>query len=58
MIGWADVIFVMESKHMDIIRQRFSFDQQQLMLLNIEDDYQFNDPELIDVLKANLNNYL
>jgi predicted protein tyrosine phosphatase len=58
MIDWADVIFVMERKHMDMIRQRFSFDQQQLVLLNIEDNYQFNDPELIDVLKVNLNNYL
>jgi predicted protein tyrosine phosphatase len=43
---------------MDMIRQRFSFDQQQLVLLDIEDNYQFNDPELIDILKINLNNYL
>lgn len=58
MIDWANVIFVMERKHMDMIRQLFSFDQQQLVLLDIEDNYQFNDPELIDILKINLNNYL
>jgi predicted protein tyrosine phosphatase len=58
MIDWADVIFVMERKHMELIRQRFNFDQQQLVLLNIEDDYQFNDPELVELLKVSLINYL
>jgi predicted protein tyrosine phosphatase len=58
MIDWADVVFVMERKHLDILRQRFSFDQQQLLLLNIKDDYQFNDPELVELLKFSLINYL
>lgn len=58
MIDWADVVFVMERKHLDILRQRFSFDQQQLLLLNIEDNYQFNDPELVELLKFSLINYL
>ena len=58
LVDWADVIFVMERKHLDIIRQRFDVTKQELVLLNIEDEYQFGDPELVDLLKISLINYL
>ena len=58
MIGWADAIFLMERKHLDIIKQRFIFDDQTLVVLNIEDNYQFGNAELIEVLKVNLAEYL
>jgi predicted protein tyrosine phosphatase len=60
MIAWADVIFVMERKHLQILKQRFSehINGKNLMILDIEDNYQFNDPELIAILKASLQNYL
>jgi predicted protein tyrosine phosphatase len=57
-ISWADVIFVMERKHLDIIRQRFGFEDQTLVVLDIADDYQFADPRLVELLKIALAHYL
>lgn len=57
-IDWADVIFVMERKHLDIIKQRFNLTNSTLRVLDIEDDYQFNDVELISILKVSLAEYL
>ena len=60
MIAWADVIFVMERKHRQILKQLFPQDlnNKPLVILDIEDNYQFNDPELVVILKASLQNYL
>jgi len=60
MVAWADVIFVMERKHRQILKQLFPDDisGKVLVVLDIADDYQFNDPELIAILKASLHNYL
>lgn len=58
MIDRADVIFVMEHKHKDLLKQRFDITGKQLLVLDIEDDYQFNDPELIAILKIALREYL
>jgi predicted protein tyrosine phosphatase len=59
-IAWADVIFVMERKHRQILKQFFPEDigGKTLVVLDIEDNYYFNDPELITQLKASLHNYL
>jgi predicted protein tyrosine phosphatase len=57
-IDWADIIFVMESKHRDIVRQRFNFTDQTVIVLDIADDYQFGDAELIDILRLSLADYL
>ena len=58
MIDWADVIFLMERRHRDIIRQRFLFADQALVTLDIKDNYQLADPELIERLKSVLSAYL
>jgi predicted protein tyrosine phosphatase len=58
LIDWADVVFVMEYKHRDIIKQQFNIRHKQLVVLNIEDDYPFNDPELVEILKAGLADWL
>lgn len=58
LIDWADVVFVMEYKHRDIIKQQFNIRHKKLIVLNIEDDYQFNDPELVEILKAGLVDWL
>ncbi len=57
MLDWADVIFVMERKHRDIIKQKFSLAGQQLIVLDIEDNYLFNDPELVEILRVALGEY-
>jgi predicted protein tyrosine phosphatase len=58
MIDWADVLFVMERKHRDIINERFIISDQQVIELEIPDDYQFGDSELIEILKISLAGYL
>lgn len=57
-IDRADVIFVMEQKHKEILKQRFNTSGKQLIVLDIEDNYQFNDPELVVILKNELSEYL
>ena len=60
LIDWADVIFVMERKHRDILKQRFAsaIAGKEMVILDIEDNYQFNDPELISILQNALAEYL
>jgi predicted protein tyrosine phosphatase len=59
-IDWADVIFVMERKHQQILKKLFplSIASKPLIVLDIEDNYQFSDPELIAILKVSLQDYL
>ena len=58
MINWADVVFVMERKHRDIIGERFAISDQPVIVFEIPDDYRFCDPELVEILKISLANYL
>jgi predicted protein tyrosine phosphatase len=58
MIDWADEIFVMEYKHRDIIKQNLRLNGKTLKMLDIEDIYQFNDPELVEILQVSLAEYL
>jgi len=39
LISWAEVIFVMERKHKDLLIQQFSLANKQLIVLDIEDNY-------------------
>ena len=52
MIGWADLIFVMEKKHRQRIQEKFGdlLIYKPIFVLNIPDDYQFMDEELIGIL--------
>ena len=52
-IGWADFIFVMEQKHKDRLRAAFPAPTKyaKIHVLNIPDDYQYGDPELIEILR-------
>ncbi len=60
LITWADVIFVMERKHKDILHQNFRelLADKQIITLNIPDEYTFEDAELIQILKGLLEEYL
>lgn len=51
-IGWADLIFAMEKKHVRRLQERFrdSLEGKKIICLNIPDDYQFMNSELIEVL--------
>ncbi|MEZ0486886.1 low molecular weight protein tyrosine phosphatase family protein [Fibrella aquatica] len=52
LIGWADVIFVMEKKHRDWIGQRYAdlVAGKPVINLMIADEYPYMDDELIDIL--------
>jgi predicted protein tyrosine phosphatase len=54
LIDWADVIFVMERKHKELLKQRFLFPGKELVVLDIEDNYRFSDVVLIEILKTAL----
>jgi predicted protein tyrosine phosphatase len=60
LINWADQIFVMEKRHAAIIRQNFPYlrSDQSIITLHISDDYQYMDPELIEILTSRLAEYL
>ena len=53
-LGWADIIFVMEKKHLRRLQEKFPDElaDKRVVCLNIPDDYQFMQPELITLLQA------
>lgn len=59
-LGWADMIFCMEKKHADRLRDKFPTELagKILITLRIPDDYRFMDPALIELLRAELSGYL
>ena len=60
MIIWADLIFVMEKRHKQILNENFYGDLQdkELIVLNIPDDYQYMDEELISEIRSKVDSFL
>lgn len=51
-IAWADIIFVMERAHRSRLIEKFpGLQDHPIHVLDIPDDYQFMDPELVDLLQ-------
>jgi predicted protein tyrosine phosphatase len=59
-LSWADLIFVMEKKHLRRLQDRFPDEiaGKEVVCLHIADDYEFMQPELLDILKAGVEPYL
>jgi predicted protein tyrosine phosphatase len=59
-IGWADWIFVMEKKHLQILKSKYQDELQakKVICLNIVDDFEYMDRELIEILKSKLSEYI
>lgn len=59
-IHWANLIFVMEYKHRDRIMEKFAnaIENKKIIVLDIPDEYQFMDPELIEILKISVLPFL
>ncbi|AFD05931.1 low molecular weight protein tyrosine phosphatase family protein [Solitalea canadensis] len=58
-IDWADLIFVMEIKHRQIINKKFpNAASKKLVILDIPDDYQYMDKELIFTLQTAVEPFL
>ncbi|MDB5089430.1 MAG: protein tyrosine phosphatase [Mucilaginibacter sp.] len=58
LLDWADVIFVMERKHKELLRQRHIISGKQLVVLGIEDLYPYGDLALVEILQKALEGYL
>ncbi|MBK5533622.1 phosphotyrosine protein phosphatase [Pseudomonas sp. TH08] len=59
-IRWADLIFVMERKHLNRLHAEYArlLEHKRIYSLDIPDDYQFMDPELVDILEDAVKPYL
>jgi predicted protein tyrosine phosphatase len=59
-LGWADVVFVMERRHADRLREKFgpALAGKPVVVLRIPDDYQFMDATLQQLLLDKLRAYL
>ncbi len=60
LINWAERIFVMEKRHLAIIHRKYDeqIEGKSSVVLNINDDYQYMDSELIELLKSRLSEHL
>jgi len=60
MIAWADLIFVMEKKHKQIIQERFNTEliHKEIIVLHIPDEYKFMDEELIEDIRTKVDSFL
>ena len=59
-IAWADLIFVMEKKHLRRLQDKFSEEiaDKKIICLHIADDYQFMQTELVDILETEVTGHL
>ena len=59
-LSWADLIFAMEKKH--VRRLQYKYPQEiadkEIICLHIPDDFEFMQPELVDLLEASVMPHL
>ncbi len=55
LIAWADVVFVMEQYHLDVLEDRFPGTSEKVVVLDIPDRFYRGDPELIRLLQMRLS---
>ena len=60
LLEWADLIFVMEKRHRNIIHSRFKeiYQRKRIICLYIPDEFEFMDPELVTLLEEKVTPYL
>ncbi|WP_394559222.1 low molecular weight protein tyrosine phosphatase family protein [Aquipseudomonas alcaligenes] len=59
-VQWAELIFVMERVHQRRLQQRFGslLKERRVICLGIPDDYQYLQPELVELLQRKAGAYL
>lgn len=59
-IQWADVIFVMESKHKQRLQAEFRqlLNHKDIQVLNIPDEYKYMSPELVEIFEELAESFL
>ena len=60
LIGWADLIFCFEKKHLRRLKEKYSeeLSGKRVVTLNIPDEYSFMDEDLQDQLRAIYDEYV
>ena len=60
LLGWADIIFCMEKKHLRRIKERYSdiIADKTVVCLNIPDEYNYMDTELCELLESAVPEHL
>jgi len=60
LLEWADLIFVMEKRHRNMIHSRFKeiYQRKRIICLYIPDEFEFMDPDLISLLEEKVTPYL
>lgn len=59
-VRWADIIFVMETRHKLKLNQKYSkhIRNKKIVVLDILDNYQYMQPELVKLLEEKLPKFL
>lgn len=59
-IGWADVIFAMEKRHVARLREKFrdEISGKKVVTLHVPDDYEYMDEALVDRLRDGVSSHL
>ena len=59
-LEWADIIFVMEKRHLQKLKRRYgrSLTGQKLICLDIPDRYEANDPDLMGLITQRVTPHL
>jgi len=60
LISWSDLIFVMEKRHRERLKEKFGSlaDTKEIIVLDIPDNYKYMDLELIEILETSVSGYL
>lgn len=60
LIDWSDIVFVMEKSNLEKIKKKYSekLRGKKLICLNIPDEYDFMQPQLIEILKEKVPKHL
>jgi predicted protein tyrosine phosphatase len=59
-IGWADIVFVMEKRHLSRLQTKFrdALRNKRIVTLHIPDDYDYMDEELIDRIVTGVSSHV
>ena len=59
-LSWADLVFVMEKRHLEKLRQNFpeAMLDKEVVTLGIPDDYEYMHPDLVDELRARVSAHI
>lgn len=60
LVDWADIIFAMEKQHLRKLSEKFKahLRDKRVVCLGIPDDYEFMQPELVELLEAKVGRYV